>query len=68
MPDETKIDGHLTPVLAAKMARLAGVRKLVLTHFYKEVASIDILSRTGEVFDGTVLLARDGMLIKFNDR
>jgi ribonuclease BN (tRNA processing enzyme) len=65
MPDEAKLDGHLTPVLAARIGRRAGVRKLVLTHFYREVTSLDILSRVREVFAGQVVLAEDRMRIPF---
>jgi ribonuclease BN (tRNA processing enzyme) len=65
MPDDAKLDGHLTPVLAARIGRRAGVRKLVLTHFYREVTAIDILSRVREVFSGQVVLAEDRLRIPF---
>jgi ribonuclease BN (tRNA processing enzyme) len=65
MPDDAKLDGHLTPVLAARIGCRAGVRKLVLTHFYREVTAVDILSRVREVFAGKVILAEDGMRILF---
>jgi len=67
MPDDAKRDGHLTPALAARIGRLAGVRKLVLTHFYREVTAVDILSRARDVFPGPVLLAEDGMRIAFDE-
>lgn len=65
MPDEAKLDGHLTPMLAATIARRAGVRKLVLTHFYREVTAVDILSRAREAFAGEIILAEDRMRIPF---
>lgn len=65
MPDESKIDGHLTPRLAARFAERAAVRNLVLTHFYREVTEVDILARAAEVFGGPILLAEDGMSIPF---
>jgi len=67
MPDEAKVDGHLTPSLAAKIGRLSGVRKLVLTHFYKEVTAVDILSQARAEFAGPVILAEDLMRIPFDD-
>ncbi len=67
MPDENKADGHLTPRLAARLAQRAGVRRLVLTHFYREVTEVDILARAGEVFEGRIVLAEDGMSIPFAD-
>jgi ribonuclease BN (tRNA processing enzyme) len=43
------------------------VRRLVLTHFYREVTEVDILARAGEVFEGPIVLAEDGMSIPFAD-
>jgi ribonuclease BN (tRNA processing enzyme) len=33
-PDDQKVDGHLTPSLAGRVAQAAAVKRLVLTHFY----------------------------------
>jgi len=60
-PDERKIEGHLTPSLAGKIAREASCRKLLLTHFYPVFQGHDILSECQKEFSGEILLAEDGM-------
>jgi ribonuclease BN (tRNA processing enzyme) len=65
MPDNAKMEGHLTPALALRLARLAGVHTLVLTHFYREMSAAEILSGTREGFKGQVVLAEDRMRIPF---
>ena len=37
LPDSKKEEGHLTPSLAGRIASKAGVKHLILTHFYPEV-------------------------------
>jgi len=66
MPDEARSDGHLSPSLAGRIARLAGVRKLVLTHFYPEAAAVDVLAKVREVFSGPAVLAEDRMCFTFD--
>ena len=61
----TKIDGHMTPALAGKIARKAGVRHLVLTHMYPEVLAIDAEREAASHFDGKITLARDGTNVIF---
>ena len=67
MPNEMKTPGHLTPELAAKIARLARVKTLVLTHFYREASGVDVLAQAGSLFDGRIIVARDLMRIPFGD-
>lgn len=62
---ETKVEGHLTPALAGKVARDANVGHLVLTHMYPEVEEIDAVRAAGEFFKGTISLARDGTILEF---
>ncbi len=55
MPDEQKIEGHLSPTPAARLAQKAQCKKLCLTHFYPpcDLAGFrDIVEReyTGELF------------------
>jgi len=64
LPDELKVEGHLTPSLAGKLATQANVRKLVLTHFYPECDKIDIESECRKTYAGPLILAKD--LIKIN--
>lgn len=53
------MEGHLTPSQAGRIAALAGVRNLVLLHFYPEVLSTDILSQCRKTFGGEIVLAKD---------
>jgi ribonuclease BN (tRNA processing enzyme) len=55
LPDDLKIDGHLSPTPAAKLAQKANCKKLCLTHFYPpcdltEFRKIVSLEYTGEIF------------------
>jgi ribonuclease BN (tRNA processing enzyme) len=65
LPDHLKIEGHLTPSLAGKIATAAGVKKLVLTHFYPECDSVDIEGQCRKTYAGPLVLARDLMRIEF---
>ena len=60
LPDELAIEGHLTPRSAARLARVAGARRLVLTHFYPSVEAVDIGAVAAREYDGPIALARDG--------
>lgn len=66
MPDELKTTGHLTPSQAGRMATRARVGKLVLTHFYPECESADLISQCRRTYHGPVLLAEDLMSIPFS--
>ncbi len=59
LPDEKKIPGHLTPSLAGEIAAKAGVKKLVLTHFYPECDTVDIKMQCRKMFQGRIILAED---------
>jgi ribonuclease BN (tRNA processing enzyme) len=58
-PDEFRVQGHLTPSLAGEIARKAGVRKLVLTHFYPECNGADIPRQCRKTYKGPLILAED---------
>lgn len=58
-PDDRKLDGHLTPGLAAEHAARAGAAHLVLTHFYPECAGHDLVAMARARFDGAITLAAD---------
>ena len=64
VPDERRIEGHLTPALAGEIAAECGVEKLVLTHFYPLFQGIDIVERVRKVYGGEVILAEDLMRIE----
>jgi ribonuclease BN (tRNA processing enzyme) len=61
LPDEQKVDGHLTPSLAGKIAQAADVKRLVLTHFYPACEAADIEKQCRSTYNGTIVLARDLM-------
>jgi ribonuclease BN (tRNA processing enzyme) len=62
-PDEMKKAGHLTPSEAGRIATEAGVRKLVLTHFYPECDMTDMMGQCRKTFKGDLVIAEDLMSI-----
>lgn len=63
LPDQMKVDGHMTPHLSGKTATEASVGALVLTHFYPECDNVDIRAQTRKTYSGPLHLARDLMKI-----
>jgi ribonuclease BN (tRNA processing enzyme) len=61
-PEEQAVPNHLTPSAAARLARAARVRRLILTHFYPSMDPEEARARAGRVFDGSLELARDGLV------
>ncbi len=61
LPDDQKVDGHLTPSLAGAIASRAGVGKLILTHFYPECERADIVQECRKTYRGPLVLAHDLM-------
>lgn len=64
LPDDYRMKGHLTPSLAGDIATRAGVKKLVLTHFYPECDQTDIELECRKTYDGPLVLAEDLMRIE----
>ncbi len=64
LPDGLKSEGHLTPSLAGEIGQQAGVKKLVLTHFYPECEKVDIKQQCARTFSGEIILAEDLMRIE----
>lgn len=62
-PEGKKVNGHLTPSLAGRIAQEAECKRLVLTHLYPPCDQSDIRGDCQNVFDGEVLLAEDMMRI-----
>jgi ribonuclease BN (tRNA processing enzyme) len=60
-PNQYKADGHLTPALAGQIAKAAGCRKLLLTHFYPICDQYDIVAECRASYDGEIILAQDGL-------
>lgn len=63
-PDGRKLDGHLTPGLAADHARRAGARHLVLTHFFPDCDGHDLAAMARARFAGEVTVAQDLMVLQ----
>jgi ribonuclease BN (tRNA processing enzyme) len=63
LPDEMKVEGHLTPSLAGRIAAQAKVKKLVLTHFYPECDAVDIAKECRRTYEGPLVIAEDLMEI-----
>jgi ribonuclease BN (tRNA processing enzyme) len=62
-PDSRKVEGHLTPSLAGRVAREAGCKRLLLTHLYPPCDDEDIVMVVKDQFSGEVILAEDLMKI-----
>ena len=57
---------HLDPLSARTLARLAGVRNLILSHFYPDMLKRGVLQRLLKSPEGfRIYLARDGLRIRF---
>ncbi|MGM0418205.1 MAG: MBL fold metallo-hydrolase [Thermodesulfobacteriota bacterium] len=64
MPDDRKVDGHLTPKLAAGYAKKGCAGKMILTHLYPECETKDFITEAGNIFKGEIKTAYDLMEIK----
>ena len=64
MPDEAKMDGHLTPGLVGELAAAAGVGMVCLSHFYPPCEAVDVVAQCQRTFPGPVIRAADLMQIE----
>ena len=62
-PDSRKVEGHLTPSLAGRVAREAECKRLLLTHLYPPCDDEDIVAVVKDQYSGEVTLAEDLMKI-----
>lgn len=60
-PEGKKVQGHLTPSLAGRIAKESRSRKLLLTHLYPLCDQVDIVDPCKEAFQGDVIVAEDLM-------
>jgi len=60
-PDDRKVEGHLTPSLAGRVAREAGCKRLLLTHFYPPCDDYDVKGAVESQYSGEVIVAEDLM-------
>jgi ribonuclease BN (tRNA processing enzyme) len=56
--------GHMTARDCGRVAKEAGVGRLVLSHFYPIAERYDIVDQAGSEFDGRVIVAKDRMQIE----
>ena len=63
-PDGEEADGHLTPSQAGRLASSAGVKRLVLTHFYPECLRTDIAAQCRSTYRGELILGGDLLQIR----
>lgn len=63
-PDEEGCEGHLTPSLAGRMASMAGIKRLVLVHFYPECLRTDAASQCRKTYSGELILGEDLLAIR----
>lgn len=64
MPEGRKVPGHMVPSEAARTAALAGVKRLVLTHFYPPCEEVDLIEQARPFFSGEIVKAEDLMTIE----
>lgn len=60
-PDDRAMEGHLTPESAGRIAREAGVGRIVLVHLYPPVEEAAAIEGVKRLYDGPVEVASDGM-------
>lgn len=60
-PDDRKVDGHLTPSLAGRVAREARCKQVLLTHLYPPCDAYDVKGAVESQYSGTVIVAEDLM-------
>jgi len=63
-PEGHKVEGHLTPALAGRMAREAQVKRLLLTHLYPPADEGDLAAQAAREFSGEILVAEDLMRLE----
>ena len=63
LPDDRKVEGHLTPSLAGQVARESECKRLLLTHFYPPCDDHDIVKIVKGQYAGEVMLAEDLMKV-----
>ncbi len=62
-PNDKKVEGHLTPSLAGRIAQECRCKKLLLIHFYPECDRTDILKECRQAYPGEIILGEDLMRI-----
>ncbi len=63
-PDGKKVEGHLTPSLAGRIAIESRCKKVLLTHLYPVCDQFDIVKQCKQVYRGQVILGEDLLRIQ----
>ena len=63
-PNAVDLPAHLNPSQVGRIARKAGVRKVLLTHMYPPCDETDIVEECGREFKGEVIQGEDGMIVE----
>jgi ribonuclease BN (tRNA processing enzyme) len=63
-PNGKKVEGHLTPSLAGRIALESRCKKLLLTHLYPVCDQFDIQRECEQVYKGKIILAEDLLKVK----
>ena len=63
-PDGKKLEGHLTPSLAGRIALESHCKRLLLTHLYPVCDQFDIVDQYKKIYGGELILGEDLMRIK----
>ncbi|MDY6856284.1 MAG: MBL fold metallo-hydrolase [Thermodesulfobacteriota bacterium] len=63
-PDELKVNGHLTPSLAGRIANEADAKRLVLTHIYPICDLYNILDQARKAYQKEIIIAQDLMRVE----
>lgn len=64
VPENSVLDGHISPSEAGRIASAANVKKLLLVHFYPEILTSDISGECRKYYDGELILGRDLMQVE----
>ncbi len=62
-PEGKKVEGHLTPSLAGRIASESHCKRLLLTHLYPVCDQFDIVSQCRSTFGGEIIVGEDFMRI-----
>jgi ribonuclease BN (tRNA processing enzyme) len=62
-PDGKKMEGHLTPSLAGRIASESRCKKLLLTHLYPVCDQFDIVGQCKRIYEGDIILGEDLMRV-----
>jgi ribonuclease BN (tRNA processing enzyme) len=61
MPDESKMEGHLTPGLVGELAAAARARMVCLSHLYPATDGVDLVAQCRRTYGGPIVVAADLM-------